>query len=102
MLNPFAISWLWRGLKGNSVTFAALFASLLLGASIAGGFKHLLATLGVHWLYAILIPVFLFSWLSKNEPRWLPDETKRKLYARSLIAGSILLAILITWLRSPS
>jgi hypothetical protein len=99
MQNPFVLSWLWRGLKGNSVTFAALFASLLLGASIAGGFRHLLATLGVHWLYVILIPVFLFSWLSRMEAQWLPDEAKRKLYARSLIVGSIVAAILIAWLR---
>lgn len=98
-MNPFALSWLWRGFKGNSVTFAALFASLLLGVSIAGGFRHLLATLGVHWLYVILIPGFLFSWLSRKEPVWLPDEAKRKLYARSLIASSILLAILIAWLK---
>lgn len=96
MVNPF---WLWRGLKGNSVTFAALFASVLLGASIAGGFRHLLATLGFHWLYVILIPIFLFSWLSKNEARWVPDEAKRKLYARSLIVGSILVVLLIAWLR---
>jgi hypothetical protein len=96
MVNPL---WLWRGLKGNSVTFAALFASVLLGASIAGGFKHLLASLGVHWLYVVLIPIFLFSWLSHKEPQWLPDEGKRKLWARSLIVGSILLALLIGWLR---
>ena len=44
------------------------------------------------------IPIFLFSWLSKKEPLWLPDEGKRKLYARSLIIGSILLAILIAQL----
>ena len=29
----------------------------------------------------------------------LPDEAKRKLWARGLIVGSILLAILIAWLR---
>ena len=96
MVNPL---WLWRGLKGNSVTFAALFASVLLGASIAGGFHHLLAALGFHWLYVLLVPIFLFSWLSKKEPIWLPDEGKRKLYARSLIVGSILVAILIAKLR---
>lgn len=96
MVNPL---WFWRGLKGNSVTFAALFASLLLGASIAGGFKHLLSVLGIHWLYVLLIPIFLFSWLSKKEPLWLPDEAKRRLYARSLIIGSIVLAILVAWLR---
>ena len=101
MVNPFAISWLWRGLKGNSVTFALLFASLLLGASIAGGFQRLLALLGVHWLYAILIPIGLFWWLDKKEPTWLPDMGKRKLYARSLIIGSVLIAVLVAWFKSP-
>lgn len=96
MVNPF---WFWRGLMGHSVTFAALFASVLLGASIAGGFQKLLTSLGVHWLYVILIPIFLFSWLSKRESQWLPDERTRKLYARGLIIGSILVAILIAWLR---
>lgn len=96
MVNPF---WLWRGLKGNSMTFAALFASVLIGASIAGGFKHLLAALGVHWLYVILIPIFLFSWLAGQEPRWFPDEAKRKLYARGMIAGSIVIAIIVAALR---
>jgi hypothetical protein len=98
MVNPL---WLWRGLKGNSVTFAALFASVLLGWSIAGGFKHLLASLGVHWLYVVLIPIFLFSWLSRMELRWLPDERQRKLWARCLIIGSIAVAVLIAWLRRP-
>jgi len=96
MVNPL---WLWRGFKGHSVTFAALFASVLVGASIAGGFKSLLTSLGVHWLYVILIPVFLFSWLAKKEPQWLPDERKRKLWARGLIVGSIVLAIVINQIK---
>lgn len=96
MVNPF---WLWRGLKGNSMTFAALFASVLIGASIAGGFKHLLTALGVHWLYVILIPIFFFSWLAGKEPQWFPDEAKRKLYARGMIVGSILIAIVVASLR---
>jgi hypothetical protein len=99
MVNPSALSWLWRGFRGNSVTFAALFASLLLGASIAGGFQKLLSSLGVHWLYVLLIPIFLFSWLSRKELQWLPDEGKRKLWARSLIAGSTLLAIVINQIK---
>jgi hypothetical protein len=96
MVNPL---WFWRGFKGNSVTFAVLFASVLVGASVAGGFHHLLSSLGVHWLYVILIPIFLFSWLASKEPQWIPDERKRKLWARSLIAGSILFAILVSWLK---
>jgi hypothetical protein len=100
MINPFAISWLWRGVKGHSVTFAALFASLLLGWSISTELSHLLTRLGVHWLYVMIIPTVLFVWLAKHEDRFIPDESRRKLYARGLIVGSILVAILIAKLRA--
>lgn len=99
MVNPFAISWLWRGLKGNSVTFALLFASFLVGLSLSHYVKLALTKLGVHWLYVMILPVVFFSWLAKREERILPDEQQRKLWARSLIAGSILVALLISWLR---
>jgi hypothetical protein len=99
MVNPFAISWLWRGLKGNSVTFAALFASVLLGWSILGEVRHLLTRMGFHWLYAMILPALFFMWLAKREDRFIPDEARRKLYARGLIVGAILLAILIAKLR---
>ena len=99
MFNPFALSWLWRGLKGNSVTFAVLFAALLLGWSISAEFGQLLQRLGVHWLYAMILPAICFMVLAKNEQRFIPDEAKRKLYARALIAGAIVLAILIAKLR---
>lgn len=99
MVNPFAISWLWRGLKGNSVTFAVLFASLLLGWSVSKEVAHLLTRMGVHWLYVMILPAIFFMWLAKRENRFIPDESKRKLYARSLIIGSIVLAIAIAKLR---
>jgi len=100
MINPFAISWLSRGVKGHSVTFAVLFASLLLGWSISSELSHLLTRLGVHWLYVMIIPTVLFVWLAKHEDRFIPDESRRKLYARGLIVGSILVAILIAKLRA--
>lgn len=99
MVNPFAFSWLWRGLRGNSVTFALLFASCLLGWSLADYVKLGLAKLGVHWLYVLLLPFFLFGWLAKREERWLPEERQRKWWARGLIAGSVVLAVLIASLR---
>jgi len=99
MVNPFAISWLWRGFKGNSVTFALLFASFLVGLSLSHYVKLGLTKLGVHWLYVMIIPVVFFSWLAKREDRFIPDEAKRKFWARSLIAGSIILAVLIAWIR---
>lgn len=100
MVNPFAFSWLWRGLRGNSVTFALLFSFALLGLSLAHFVRSTLTKLGVHWLYVLIIPLFLFSWLAKREERWLPDERQRKLWARGLIGGSVLLALLIHWLRT--
>lgn len=98
MVNPFAISWLWRGFKGRSVTFALLFASFVLGWSLSHAVNVLLTRLGVHWLYALLLPALGFMWLAKREDRFFPDEAKRTLYARSLIAGAIILAVLIAWL----
>jgi hypothetical protein len=99
MVNPFALSWLWRGFKGKSVTFALLFASFMLGMSLSHWVNVALTRLGVHWLYAMVLPAFFFMWLAKREDRFIPDEAKRKLYARSLIAGSIAVAILIAWLK---
>jgi hypothetical protein len=96
-VNPFALRWLWLGLKGNSVTFAALFASFLLGWSLSHEVNVLLTRLGVHWLYALILPVLLFGWLSKKEEHLLPDPVKRRRWARSLILGSILLALLLGW-----
>ena len=99
MVNPFAISWLWRGLKGRSLTFALLFASFVLGWSLTHAVNVLLTRLGVHWLYALLLPALFFMWLAKREDRFIPEEAKRMLYARSLIAGSVILAIVINQMR---
>jgi hypothetical protein len=99
MVNPFAINWLWRGFRGNSVTFALLFACLVLGWSVTGSMWFFLRNMGIHWLFALVIPGLLFSWLAKREDRVIPDEAKRKLYARVLIAGSLMVALLIAWLK---
>lgn len=98
-MNIFVVSWFWRGLRGHSVTFSLLFASFVVGVSISGGVKHLLAVLGVHWLYVLILPVVLFTWLNKQEPKWLPDEPQRRRLARGLLFGSVVLAILINQIR---
>jgi len=100
MVNPFAISWLWRGFKGRSVTFALLFATCVLGWPLSTEVNHLLARIGVHWLYAMVLPGLFFMWLSKREDRLIPDEGRRTWCARGLIAGSILVAILIAWMKN--
>lgn len=99
MVNPFAISWLWRGFKGRSVTFALLFATCVLGWPLSDEVARLLARMGLHWLYVMVLPGFFFMWLAKREERILPDETKRTFWARGLIFGSLAVAILIAWLK---
>jgi hypothetical protein len=99
MVNPSGISWLWRGFKGNSVTFALLFACLVLGWSVTGSLWFFLRQHGVHWLFALVVPGLCFSWLAKHENRIIPEEGKRKLWARGLIVGSILVALVIAWIR---
>ena len=84
---------------GRSVTFALLFASCVLGWSLSHQVNVLLTWLGVHWLYALVLPALFFMWLAKREDRFIPNETKRKLWARGVIAGSIVLAILINQIR---
>lgn len=99
MVNPFALNWLWRGFKGNSVTFALLFACLVLGWSVTGSLWFFLRNLGVHWIFALVIPGLFFSWLAKREEKWLPDEAVRKRWARGLIIVSLALALLIAWVK---
>ena len=98
-MNIFAANWFLKGLRGNSVTFALLFASCLVGFSLSHLIHVVLEKLGVHWLYVMILPVVFFTGLAKREDRIMPDEAKRKLYARGLIAGSILLALLLAWIR---
>lgn len=98
-VNIFLLGWFWNGLKGHSVTFSALFASFLLGVSVAGGVRQLLAAFGLHWLYVMLLPTMLFWWLNKKEPQWLPDVVKRRRIARGLLFGSIVLAVVINQIR---
>ena len=99
MVNPFAINWLWRGFMGKSVTFALLFATCVLGWPLSNEVGRLLSRLGVHWLYVLVLPGFFFMWLAKREEKWLPDEKVRKRWARGLIVVSLLVALLIAWLK---
>lgn len=96
-MNLFVLGWFWRGLKGHSVTFSALFASVVLGVSLAGGAGRLLATLGVHWLYVLLLPGLGFAWLNRKEPEWLPEMGRRRRIARGLLFGSLAVALALRW-----
>jgi hypothetical protein len=98
-VNIAVVSWFWRGLRGHSITFSVLFASFVIGWSVADLIRLGLARMGVHWLFVFLVPAVLFGWLSGREARWVPEQDRRRVIARSLIFGSIVLAIVINQIR---
>ena len=94
-VNPLSgFSWFWRAWRGNSVTFAALFASGMLGLSVLSWFRHVLSRWGAPWYLWLLLPFFLVAILARKETEWLPDPALRMRCARWLIFGSIVIVVL--------
>lgn len=88
-------SWLWKALRGGSVTFAALFALSLLGLSVMRGLRHLLGEFGVPWLALLILPVLVIGAIAKRERQWMPDDNRRKRWSRWLVFGSIGISVLL-------
>jgi hypothetical protein len=96
-------SWLWRALRGKSVTFAALFACGVLGLSIVGEFRHLLSRLGAPWYVWLILPMIAVAVLARKESEWLPDVDERRKWSKRLVFGSIILSLVIAkFHRTPS
>jgi len=88
-------SWLWKALRGQSVTFAALFALSVLGLSVVRVVRHLLAALGAPWLLLFLLPMIAIGMVARREREWMPDEEQRKRWSRRLVFGSLGLSVLL-------
>jgi hypothetical protein len=96
-VNPFSgVSWFWRAWRGNSVTFATLFASGILGLSVLGTFRHLLSRWGAPWYLWLLLPLILVTIVARKEDEWLPDPALRARCARWLIFGSIAIVLVMS------
>lgn len=95
------MSWLWRALRGKSVTFAALFACGVLGVSIVGGFRHLLSRLGAPWYVWLLLPMIVVAIVARKETEWLPDLDERRKWSKRLVFGSIILSLVIAKFHRP-
>jgi uncharacterized membrane protein YfcA len=93
-------SWLWRALRGKSVTFAMLFATSMLGVSVLGWFRHLLDRWGAPWYLLFILPIVLVTVLSRKEEEWLPDPELRMRCARWLVFSSIVVVVLTGMFRS--
>lgn len=94
-----ATTWLWKALRGHSVTFAVLLAAALLGISIVKCFKTALHAVGAPWLAGFLLPALLIGFLARHEATWWPEEARRKFWARSIVVGALLLAAIISTLK---
>jgi hypothetical protein len=99
-LSPISALWFWRGLSGHSITFASLFASVLLGFSISRKLHHFLSSLGFHWIYVILLPILIFKMMAKAEATWIPDPRRRRSIALGILVGSMALSWAISYLHS--
>jgi hypothetical protein len=76
------------------VTFAALFATGLLGLSILSWVRHVLDRWHAPWYLLIVLPMLLVAVLVRKEEEWLPDPELRMRCARWLVFGSILIVML--------
>lgn len=95
-MNWFSSSrWLWRGLRGQSVTFAALFALGLLGFSVLHALRHLLHAVHAPWYLWLILPFALVSAAARWETVLFPDELQRRRWSRGLIFGSIAIGLLL-------
>lgn len=97
-MNPFSgATWLWRALRGGSVTFGALFALGMLGLSVISAFRHLLGRLGAPWYVLFVAPIVVVTILAKKEPEWIPDPAQRKKWSRRLVYGSLVIFLLVAF-----
>lgn len=97
-VNPVSVAaWSWRAMRGHSVIFASLFASAVLGLSVISGFRYVLTRLGAPWYAWLLVPIVVVGYCAKKEHEWIPEPERRRIWARRIVFGSIVLSLLIAW-----
>src|ERR1051325_7258049 len=95
-MNPLsAVNWLWRAWRTHSITAAALFTCAVLGVSVVGWFRHALHRLGGPWFIWLLLPFVVVTILARKEAEWMPDEVERRKWARRMIVGAIVIALVM-------
>jgi FtsH-binding integral membrane protein len=95
-MNPLAsVSWFWRVWRTRSITFAALFATSLLGVSVLGAFRRLLRGVGAPWYVWLVVPFVVVWFLARKEERWMSDPAERRTWALRIVVGAIVLSLLV-------
>lgn len=98
-MTPFSyIKYFLKAILGHSVIFAGIFALAVLGFSVFDGVRLGLRAMGASWWLLLILPTVAIIAAVRWEHHWLPDEELRKRWARSLVLGSLAVALLLSWL----
>jgi hypothetical protein len=92
-MNPFLLKPLLRAVRGRSLTFAVVFATAVLGASITGFVRQTLSGVGLWLPLAWLVPILLVGFLAKKEDRIPLSVERKRLICLALVIGSVVFAL---------
>ncbi|MGJ3241678.1 MAG: hypothetical protein ACFE0O_01795 [Opitutales bacterium] len=92
-MNPFSLRLLWKAIRGRSLTFALLFAMVLLGYSGFGLMKSVFLAMPFLpvWM-AYVLPFVIIGLLARFEPKLMPDPRRRRILSFGVVGLSIALA----------
>lgn len=94
-MNPFDLRWLWRAIRGRSVTFALVFFLAVAGLSAPRLIRGLLEPLPLPWLIGWIAPLIFLALLAKLEPKLIPSEKHRSRVALGVIVAALAFVFIV-------
>jgi hypothetical protein len=85
-MNPFDLRWLWRAIRGHSLTFALIFLLTMVGVSATDLIRSGLEPLALSWWTVWLAPLVLIWVMLRLEPVIVPSAKLRRWIALGLVA----------------
>lgn len=85
-MNPFDLRWLWRAIRGHSLTFALIFLLTMVGVSATDLIRSGLEPLDLSWWTVWLAPLVLIWIMLRLEPVIVPSAKLRRWIALGLVA----------------
>ncbi len=92
-MNPFDLRWLWRAVRGHSLTLALVFLLTVIGLSTPDLIRRGLAPLDLSWWMLWLAPLIVIWLMMRLEPVFVPSEKLR----RWLALGVVLVALAVVF-----
>ncbi|TVR48908.1 MAG: hypothetical protein EA425_13410 [Puniceicoccaceae bacterium] len=99
MINPFDLRWVWKAIRGHSLTFAVVFVAAVCGLPLFRFLRSIFEGLALPWLLVWILPLVVITVVARLERRWLPDEKKRRGYALALVLLGLVVAFVLPRLR---